>query len=254
MKKHLLLSVFASVYCVTAFAQQENMQAAKDANNPLASIKAVSFHNIYSPSLCGMDGTLNTTWLRYAQPFGRVLMRASMPINSINAGEINRSGLGDFTVFGAYILSKPGSHMQFGVGPLLAIPTASYSVLGTGKWQAGAAVVGYFDENPVFQCGFLSTWQHSFAGKSSRDEVHAATFQPFLMWQLGKGIYMRSTAISVFDFSNDKYQVPIGLGIGKVLKVRSAVCNFFAEPQFSVWNKGDGMPKTQIFVGVNTQF
>ena len=254
MKKILLTTVLASVYFIAAFAQSSDNQTAKDANNPLATIKAVSFHNIYSPSLCGLDGTANTTWIRYAQPFGRVLMRASMPINSLNAGDINRSGFGDFTVFGAYILTKPTSHRQFGVGPILTIPTASYSQLGTGKWQVGAAVVGYFDSNPVFQFGFLTTWQLSFAGNGSREDVNAASFQPFLTWQLSHGVYLRSTAISVFDFSNDKYLIPVGLGIGKIAKVGKAVCNLFVEPQFAVWNKGDGLPKTQIFMGVNTQF
>ena len=254
MKKLILISILASVFSFTAFAQRDDMQAAKDANNPLASIKAVSFHNIYMPTICGADGTMNSTWIRYAQPFGRVLMRASMPINSVNVGETNRSGLGDFTVFGAYILTKPTSHKQFGVGPLLAIPTASYSALGTGKWQLGAAVVGYFDASPVFQYGFLTTWQFSFAGSGSRRDVNTASFQPFLTWQLGRGLYMRSTAISVFDFKNNNYLVPIGLGLGKIVKVGSAICNLYAEPQFAVWNKGTGLPKTQIFVGVNTQF
>ena len=254
MKRLLLTTLFLGLFSSSLLAQHADNATTKDANNPLASIKAFSVHNIYSPSLYSMEGTANTAWLRYAQPIGRVLIRASLPINTVNIGTTNRSGLGDFNIFGTYILTNPKSHKQFGVGPIMTMPTATSSALGSGKWQLGAAFVGYFDANPVVQLGFLMTWQHSFAGKSSRNTVHAASIQPFLMWQLGKGLYMRSTAISILDFKNKNYLVPIGLGMGKVINLGKAVCNIFAEPQFAMWNKGSGLPKTQIFVGINTQF
>lgn len=255
MKKNLLLtSIFTSVLSLSAFAQNADVQAAKDANNPLASTKSISVHNIYSPSICGTDGTMNTAWLRYAQPFGRVLMRASLPINSVNMMDVNRSGFGDFNIFATYLLSKPSSHKQFGIGPLLSVPTAEHDELGTGKWHIGAAFIGYFDASPVFQFGFLTTWQHSFAGEKCRNKVHNFSFQPFLMWQMGNGVYLRSTAITLLDFENGNYLLPFGLGLGKVIKIGNTICNLFAEPQFTAWNKGSGLPKTQIFFGINTQF
>ena len=254
MKKLLFITLLLGGFLTSAMAQHADNSTTKDANNPLASIKAFSVHNIYSPSLYGIEGTANTAWLRYAQPIGKVLVRASLPINTVNVGTVNRSGLGDMNVFGTFILTDPSAHKQFGVGPIMTFPTATSSALGSGKWQAGAAVVGYFDANPIIQMGFLATWQHSFAGKSSRHTVHAASFQPFLMWQLGKGLYMRSTAITILDFGNKNYLVPIGLGMGKVISLGKAVCNLFAEPQFAAWSKGSGLPKTQIFVGINTQF
>ena len=119
MKKLFFITAIASLFTIAAYAQKDAVQAVKDANNPLASIKSVSVHNIYAPALTEMDGTTNAMWLRFAKPFGKLLMRASLPINSVNMGDVNESGLGDFTVFGAYILSKPTSHKQFGVGPLL---------------------------------------------------------------------------------------------------------------------------------------
>ena len=201
-----------------------------------------------------MDGTANTAWFRYAQPFGRVLMRASLPINSFDLSTQVRSGLGDLNIFGTYILTNPKSHKQLGVGPIMTLPTATSRTLGSGKWQLGAAFVGYFDANPVMQLGFLMTWQHSFAGDGDRSKVNASSIQPFLLWQLGKGLYQRSSATTILDFENGNYLVPFGLGMGKVLNLGKAVCNIFAEPQFAAWNKGDGLPKTQVYVGVNMQF
>ena len=226
----------------------------KDANNPLASVKSFSIHNIYSPSVCAMEGSMNTAWLRYAQPLGRVLIRASLPINSFDVGGTDKSGLGDFNVFGACILTPSSSSNQVGIGPIFTFPTATSSALGSGKWQAGVALAAYFASNTVFQCGLLATWQHSFAGEGDRNKVQAASIQPFFMWQLGKGLYLRSSAINVLDLENGNYLVPLGVGMGKVVKVDKVVFNIFAEPQFAAWHKGYGMPETQLFIGVNTQF
>lgn len=255
MKRVILFTAFISLFTLVGYAQSTNANAlAKQANNPLASIKSISVHNVYTPSMYTLDGSMNTTWLRYAQPIKRVLIRASMPINTINSNGIDKSGLGDFNVFGTYILTKPSSTKQMGIGPILTIPTATSSVLGAGKWQIGAAFAGYFATSPIVQSGILATYQHSFAGKSSRDAVSIATVQPFFMWQLGKGLYLRSTGITVFDFENHNYLLPLGLGIGKVIPVNKLVFNLFAEPQYSVWHKGEGMPKVQVFIGINTQF
>ena len=255
MKKVIFISILFILFPMLAWAQASHpSKVNKDANNPLATIKSVSIHNVYSPSLYAMEGTANTMWLRYAQPIGRVLIRASMPVNTVNIEGVNRSGLGDFNAFGTYILTNPASHNQLGVGPILSIPTATSRYLGSGQWQIGAAFVGYFASNDIFQCGVLATWQHSFAGDSDRSKVHAGSIQPFLMWQLGKGLYMRSSAITVLDFENGNYLFPVGLGMGKVITINKLVCNLFLEPQFAAWSKGSGLPKTQIFVGVNTQF
>lgn len=259
MKKKLLFAALLSLFTLPFFAQesipqQDAASVTKDANNPLASIKSFSMHEVYTPSIYGLEGTMNTFWLRYAQPIGRVLIRASLPVNSVDIGELNRSGLGDLNVFGTYILTPSTSANQVGVGPILTVPTATSSALGAGKWQIGAAFAGYFASSPVFQCGILATWQHSFAGDSDRNKVQIATIQPFLMWQLGKGVYLRSSGISMLDLENGNYVVPLGLGAGKVIKAGKFVFNLFAEPQFSVWYKGDNMPKVQCFFGINTQF
>ena len=255
MKRNLLLTAFISLFHLISLAQSQNADAiASQANNPLASIKSISIHNVYTSSVSGTDGSLNTAWVRYSQPFGKILVRASMPINSINLGGRDKSGLGDFNVFGTYILTPLSSTKQFGVGPILTIPTATSSLLGAGKWQIGVAVAAYIATNPTLQCGLLATWQHSFAGSSNRRAAHMTTIQPFFMWQLGKGIYLRSTAINVLDFENGNYLIPIGLGIGKIVKVNKIVFNLFAEPQFSIWHRGENMPEVQYFIGINSQF
>jgi hypothetical protein len=42
---------------------------------------------------------------------------------------------------------------------------------------------------------------------------------------------VRGSAVAVFDVENDKYNVPVSLGIGKVVPTKKAVFNLFVEPQ-----------------------
>jgi hypothetical protein len=58
----------------------------------------------------------------------------------------------------------------------------------------------------------------------------------------------------VYDFENDNYSVPLGLGIGQVIKKGNTVFNLFIEPQWSVADKGPGWPEWQIFFALNMQF
>ncbi len=84
--------------------------------------------------------------------------------------------------------------------------------------------------------------------------INIGAFQPFGILQLGGGHYLRSTGIWVYNFENDNYSMPIGLGYGKVFKIRNTVYNAFIEPQYSVADSGPGQPEWQVFVGLNMQF
>lgn len=253
--KKIALQALCCLFPLSMYAQSGDTQMLKQANNPLADIKAFSVHNYFTPRAYGSEEGMNTMWFRYTQPIGKVLIRASLPVNTFpSANAKATSGLGDFTMLAAYLVSKSSSPNQIGIGPVITAPTATSGILGSEKWQAGVALGGFFSKSNTVQVGFLNIWQHSFAGNSERKEVNVMTFQPFLMWQLGKGYYLRSTGIAILDFENDNYYVPLGLGAGKVIKKDKMVFNLFVEPQYTVYQSGVNAPKTQIFIGINTQF
>lgn len=239
-----------------ALAQQAgpSEQELKQANNPLASMKAFNMQNYYVPKLDGLgEATANTFWLRGVAPAGRVLVRASLPLSTVPSGASMTSGLGDFNIFGAYLLQST-AESSFGVGPLLVVPTASDDALGTGKWQAGAAAVVFKMPSARMQYGALLTLQASFAGDEDRAATSVLAAQPFLIFQLGGGTYLRSAPLMAFDLRSGDYNVPFGLGIGKVLKIDQTVYNIFLEPQFTILHEGVGQPLLQIFTGLNLQF
>ncbi len=235
---------------------QTSAPSSVDANNPLAEFKAFNLHNYYVTSLTEADNqNANTFWARYAQPFGKWLVRGSLPVQRVPTGfGQTSSGLGDVSAFATYLFDTGNPGISFGVGPQIVAPTASEDATGTGKWQGGLAATYFNATSKSLQWGGLVTWQASFAGDSDRSDTNVLAVQPFVILQVGNGWYLRSTAIAAFNLETDSYNVPVGLGIGKVIPSGNKVFNVFVEPQFTILDRGAGQPEMQIFVGFNTQF
>jgi hypothetical protein len=227
-----------------------------DANNPLARVQALNLHDYYVPSLSESgDENANAFWLRYAQTFGDVLFRASLPVSRVPAGDgTTTSGLGDLNLLGTYLFDTGNPRASLGAGPQITVPTATDHKTGSGKWQAGLAVIYFNATSSAVQWGGLVTWQAAFAGDAERPGTSVFAVQPFYFVQLGKGLYVRSSAVMAFDLKNNTYNVPVGLGIGQVVPTKAAVFNVFIEPQFTVLSHGPGQPEFQVFFGFNTQF
>ena len=256
------LTMLAGLLLATqAYAQQSSSGSdAAQANNPLANFKALNFQNYYIPELTSPDKSANQFWIRYAQPVSlgetKWIFRASLPVNSypVSPNWDTKTGIGDFNAFAAYLIDVGDPAISFGIGPQLTAPTASDDQLGSEKWSAGFANVLFNAKSPKFQYGYLLTWQASFAGDDNATDVNTGAFQPFAFYQLGKGTYLRSAPIWVYNFENDTYSVPLGLGIGQVIPKGKTVYNVFIEPQVSLADEGAGWPEWQIFVGLNMQF
>ncbi|MHC5175407.1 hypothetical protein [Serratia rhizosphaerae] len=241
-------------------AAEKQAADAAQANNPLANMTAFNMQNYYIGDVSGTDNDANQFWLRYAQPFSvgesHWLLRASLPVNTYPAPPTggHTTGPGDLNLFASWLMDTGNPAVSFGFGPQITAPTASDDALGSEKWSAGLVNVLFNASSPTFQYGYLASWQHSFAGDGQRNDVHLGTFQPFMFYQLGGGTYLRSAPIWAYNFQNDSYSVPLGLGIGQVIKQGKTVYNFFIEPQGSVADHGPGQPRWQIFVGLNLQF
>ena len=260
--RNKITAIILLVLPAIAHAQLSAEEAAK-ANNPLASVKAFNLQDYYIPTLYDDPGLKpNSMLVRYAAPFvgGKLLVRLTLPLNTNPAGYDSighpqyKSGLGDLNFFATYTVSKPGAKTLIGIGPQVVIPTASNNFTGSGKWQLGGALVVFDASSPVFQRGALITFQGSVGGQSDRPSTSLLAVQPFLIFQLGKGAYLRSTALWNFNLHDHVYNVPIGIGAGHILKSGPLVVNMFLEPQFTVLHYGYGQPALQLFAGINFQF
>lgn len=232
--------------------------ALKQANNPLANMTAINVQDYYVSEVSGTEDTANMFWVRYAAPistgFGNWLLRASLPVSTVPTGvDESESGLGDGNVFAAYLFDTGNPGRSFGVGPLLGLPTATEEELGTDQVSAGAAVVLFDATSAMVQFGGLVTYQHKIGGEDRVADVNLLAVQPFGFLQLGEGSYLRSAGIWAFDLEQGNYSVPVGFGLGRVIKAGKVVFNFYVEPQFTVLHDGPGQPEFQVLFGFNTQ-
>ena len=262
-KRRVTALVVAAFFGLAGAASAQDKAAGADvaqANNPLANFTAFNVHNYYIGELTETDKDGNQFWMRYARPFSvgqtNWLMRASLPVNTypVPPELDHQTGLGDANVFAAYLIDTGNPALSVGIGPQITMPTASEDALGSGQWSAGLVHTLFDASSKTFQYGYLLSWQASFAGDDDRTKVNVGGFQPFMFYQLGGGTYLRSTAVISYNFENDHYSVPIGVGIGQVIPTPKVVYNLFIEPQWSVADKGAGWAKWQIFIGLNSQF
>jgi len=237
---------------------QSEQDQVNTANNPLADLMAVSLHNYYFPKLNGLpDQSANTFWLRLVTPFWRVIPRVSLPIEVAPAPNPTASvatvtGIGDLNIFATFVVTPDDSPAIVGVGPIYTAPTASNDALGHGKHEIGVAALTVWSKGIILVGGLLN-YQIGVGGDSNKPRRQFIAAQPFFTLQLGSGYYLRSAPIWFFDIEEPTYNVPFGLGAGKVVITEKVVFNLFIEPQFAVALRGIGQPAVQIFAGMNMQ-
>jgi hypothetical protein len=252
----LLLAVsITSAVC----AQADNADTANKSNNPLNLAPGMNLLDYYTPKYYDSNIHTNDLLVRGTLPIAPndfigvpQLLRATAPISTRPDPHGGYStGEGDLNLLDIFLLKTEG--VQLGIGPQITAPYADKDELGTGKWQAGLAAIA-IDSSPRGLLGALVQYQSSFAGDSDRPHVESATLQPFVIHNLDRGWYLRSTAIWTFDLKNDTHYIPLGLGAGKVWKSGANILNAFIEPQWTVERKGDGLPQFTLFAGINVTF
>ena len=80
----LIFLCFLFVWQVSV-SQEEKADAGANANNPLANIKAFNIQFNYLTNNTSTDTKTMVTSIRYAQPIGKFLVRATMPILSTSS-------------------------------------------------------------------------------------------------------------------------------------------------------------------------
>lgn len=175
--------VAACVVAPVAVLAQTSDQV-NESNNPLTPAITVNLQDQWAPRLYDSDDATNALLLRGVLPhlLGGVpqILRATLPIPTAPSAGGNKTGLGDLNLFDLVLMKR--EKVMLGFGPQLTLPTATDPALGTGKWQAGLAAVAIAPQSWGL-LGGLITWQHSFAGPSSRPTQNNLTVQPFYIYR-----------------------------------------------------------------------
>ncbi len=235
-----------------AHGQDDQADLAKAAQNPLASMISVPLQNNTNFYVGPQKGTQNVFNIQPVLPFSlganwNLVTRTIFPLVSLpeftsggqfvppTPGPLSEriNGLGD-TLFTAF-LSPKVSKLIWGVGPALALPTATDDLLASDKWSLGPSVV-LLTMPGQWVIGTLVSNVWSFAG-SGTDDVNSFTLQYFINYNMPGGSYFTTAPIITADWeadSGDKWTIPLGGGIGQVFRLGSQPVNFNVQAYYNV--------------------
>lgn len=246
--------------CLSFFSSQVLAGSAEDAvdkaNDPLHLATSFAVQDYYTPKIDGSDQHTNDLLIRATVPFASndlipvpQIMRLTVPVTTrpqVNGGY--DTGIGDIDLFDIFLLKQDG--IKLGVGPLITANSAAQDELGSGQWQGGVSAVA-INISPRWMSGALVQWQKSFAGDNNRSHVETTTLQPFLIYKMSRGWFLRSTGIWTYNNENDDYYIPVGLGAGRAMVIGKHIINSFIEPQWTVAHRGDYQPEFTLYAGVS---
>ena len=228
------VTLWIAVACVAGMNARADEQAsqaelAKKLNNPIAALISVPFQLNYDEDIGPADQ--GERWLLNIQPVipvslnadWNVISRTIAPLirqNDVPPGN-DESGAGD--VFQSLFFSPKAptaGGWVWGVGPALALPTASDDLLGTGKWAAGPTAVA-LKQAHGWTWGGLVNHVWSFAGDDDRADVSSTFMQPFLAYTTPKFTTFTVNSESTYDWENEDWSVPVNFMASQLFKIGS---------------------------------
>ncbi len=231
--KELLVTALIAMCCATAVLGQDAAEMSRKLQDPLANIKALMTDNGVEYKT-GQDETSYMFSVQpvYAIPFDdkgfNFILRGVFPIvglapeaqkpilgEPLPAGDESTWGLGDGQVQ-MFFSPQSESSWKWGLGPIIAMPTATDPKLrGTG-WGAGAAgvLVGSLSESVSLSIVGGQSW--------GQDSFSTTFIQPMLYWNVpgaeGWAVsYNSTTSYNHNTTSGNNWTVPLGLSVSKTM-------------------------------------
>ena len=204
-------------------AQQAEL--VKKTLNPVADLISVPIQNNWDFNIGSSDAMKFTANIQPVIPISldkdwNLITRTILPViyqESRFPGDGDHSGLGD--TLQSFFLSpkEPVDGWILGAGPALLYPTATDSVLGSGKWGAGPTAVVLRQEHG-FTYGVLANQVWSYAGWGNQD-VNATFMQPFFGYSTKSYTTFMVNTESTYDWTAKQWSVPLNFMLTQLLKV-----------------------------------
>lgn len=228
MRIRYAIAVILTVLAAPAFAQEAPVSV-KDAKNPFANLINLQFFYDAYPGVAPASNTQQVLTIEPLIPFGLnsdwiIITRTMLPIieqPGAAPGQDWIRGPGDTQLAALLSPARVGS-LDWGVGTVFQLPTASNDALGQGKWGAGpAAGVQWTGTQWTLGVVVLNIW--SFAGDSNRPPVNEMQLTPTVNYTFrdnpNRYLSFSPTITANWEASGDeRWTVPVSLGIGQLFK------------------------------------
>ncbi len=202
----------------------EAEELAKKLSNPVASLISFPLQSNFDFGMGTGSGWRYTLNVQPVIPIKlndkwNLISRTIIPIihqSNVTGPGTSESGLGDTTQSFFFSPSKSEPFI-WAVGPVLFIPTASDSKLGTQKFGLGPTAL-VLKQKEAWTYGILANHIWSVAGKSSRSDVNSTFLQPFLSYTNKQAWTYTINTESTYDWVSNSWSVPIIPQISKLVR------------------------------------
>jgi hypothetical protein len=255
----LLTALAVALASIGPAAAQENDVAslAKAAQNPIADMISLPFQLNMNYDTGPLGETQYLLNIQPVYPFNlndewNLITRTIVPVLSQPAfapGQDREFGLGDIQFSAFFSPSKPVDGWVWGVGAIGQFNTATDDRLGQGVWGLGpTAVALHLGKTWVYGALINNVW--SVSRDDGRPAVNQMLLQPFINYNFpnAPGRFLSFSPIITANWkaeSGQQWTIPLGLGIGQILKIGQQPINVLAGYYYNV-ERPDGGSRYQV--------
>lgn len=262
MKKPALLAAIPATMALADFRPAQAQQAAvadkaadtsgesdsdlaKKVQNPIGDLVTFPFQSNTNFGVGPHNGAQEILNIQPVIPFHlnenwNVITRTILPL--VWNPEMSPLPSADFgaspTGFSAFLTpSHPTNGWLWGLGPVVQVPTITSPYLGSSVWGGGPTGVLVYMKGP-WVAGALVNNIWSFGGTSGRFGNGYSNFltQLFVNYNFSGGWYLTSAPIITanWDIPGTKWTVPIGGGVGRLIKIGKQPVNLMVGAYYNV--------------------
>lgn len=158
------------------------------------------------------------------------------------------SGLGDTVQSFFFSPVDPVSGWIVGAGPVLSLPTATNSILGSEKWGAGPTAVALRQEG-AWTYGALVNHLWSFAGDDARNEVNGTFIQPFISYITPAKTTYTLNLENSYNWDQSQWTIPINVIVSQLFTMGSQPAQAFVGGRYYA-EAPQGGPEWGIRAGI----
>ncbi len=254
------------IFLVSGQAGAQDSEAlAKAAQNPISDLISVPFQLNSNFDVGPLEESQHVLNIQPVYPVSlnddwNLVTRTILPVISQPAfsnGQSREHGIGDMQ-FSAFFSPKPPASTGWiwGAGTVLQFDTASDDRLGQGAWGMGPTAVALKISGPWVYGGLINNvW--SVSEDDGRADVNQMLIQPFVNFNFadhpGRYLTFAPVITANWEADNDKWVVPLGLGIGQITKFGKRPVNLQASYYYNI-ERPDGAPRYQLRLQIQLMF